>query len=612
MSNALTQHEDFRHLQRRLLFLRLALLIGLFLLFSRIWYLQVIKGGYYSDLSEQNRVRIVPIRSARGLIFDRRGELLANNIPSFNLYATPEDTKDRDGLAAALEQLIGLPQAETKKRFGRQSRSYIPILLKSGLTLREAAIIEGHRLDLGGLRIQAESQRNYLHGLLASHLLGYVGEVSPEQQDEPAFTDSPTGSIVGKSGVEKSFDQIIRGKSGQKTVEVDARGAERKTLAVVEQTAGDDLYLSIDFTLQRLAESLLAQESGAVVAIDPANGDVLVLASRPGYDPNTLSHGLSGAVWDQISKDARHPLNNRAIQGLYPPGSIFKIMVASAALESSKWTPDTKIHCTGSFPFGNHVFGDWKKGGHGVVDMYHGIVNSCDVYFYMLGNRLGIDAIAQAARQYGLGAPTGIELNGERAGIVPSTEWKQRTRKEPWYPGETISAAIGQGYVSVTPLQMASAMAAVANGGVLYKPRLVRSIRERSTGQSRDILPTEKSIVSMDSESFAVLHQALKGVVTEGTGKRAQSKIVDIAGKTGTAQSVSARLQKSEGEDVPKQFRDHAWFVAYAPADNPKIALAVIVENVGHGGTFAAPIAKALIEEYFKDMEPHDRKPSAG
>jgi penicillin-binding protein 2 len=287
-------------------------------------------------------------------------------------------------------------------------------------------------------------------------------------------------------------------------------------------------------------------------------------------------------------------------------------MVASAALESSKWTPDTKIHCTGSFPFGNHVFGDWKKGGHGTVDMYQGIVNSCDVYFYMLGNRLGIDAIAQAARQYGLGQPTGIELNGERGGIIPSTEWKQRTRKEPWYPGETISAAIGQGYVSVTPLQMASAMAAVANGGVLYKPRLVRSIRERSTGQSRDILPAEKSIVAMDSESFAVLHQALKGVVDEGTGKRAQSKIVDIAGKTGTAQSVSARLQKSEGEDVPKHFRDHAWFVAYAPADNPKIALAVIVENVGHGGTFAAPIAKALIEEYFKDMDPHDRKPSAG
>ena len=612
MSKSLTQHEDFRHLQRRLIFLRLALLIGVFLLFSRVWYLQVIKGGYYRDLSEQNRVRTVPIRSARGLIFDRRGELLANNVPSFNLYATLEDTKDLNDLAVSLEYLIGLPQAETKKRFARQPRTYVPILLKSGLTLREAAVIEGHRLDLSGVRIQAESQRNYLHGFLASHLLGYVGEISQEQQDETAFTDLTMGSIVGKSGVEKSFDQVIRGRPGQKTIEVDARGAERKTLAVVEQTSGDDLYLSIDLPMQRLAESLLDPESGAVVAIDPANGDVLVLASRPGYDPNILSHGLSGAVWEQIASDARHPLTNRAIQGVYPPGSTFKIMVASAALESSKWTTNTKIQCSGAYPFGNHVFRDWKKGGHGTVDMYQGIVNSCDVYFYMLGNRLGVDAIAQTARQFGLGQLTGIELQGERTGILPSTEWKQRVRKEPWYPGETISVSIGQGYVSVTPLQMATAMAAVANGGVLYKPRLVRSIRERATGQSRDILPAEKGIISMNSESFAFMHQALRGVVVEGTGKRAQSKLVEIAGKTGTAQSVGARLQKSEGEDIPKQFRDHAWFVAYAPADHPTIAVAVIVENTGHGGTFGAPIAKALIEEYFKDTEQHDRKPHSG
>ena len=612
MSKSATQNEDFRQLQRRLLFLRLALLIGLFLLFSRVGYLQVVKGTYYQELSEQNRVRTVPIVSARGLIFDRHGELLANNLPSFNLYVTLEDIKDRAGVAHALEDLIGLPRDETKRRLSRQSHSYIPILLKRGLTLREAALIEGHRLELAGLRIQAESQRNYLHGLLGSHVLGYVGEVSQEQQDEPAFADLVQGSMVGKTGVEKSFDQVIRGRSGQKTMEVDARGAERKTLAVVEQTAGDDLYLSLDFKLQRLAESLLSEESGAVVALDPSNGDVLVLASRPAVDPNTLSHGLTATVWEQIANDSRHPLTNRAIQGIYPPGSIFKIMVASAALESSKWSPSTKIHCSGGYPFGNRVFKDWKKGGHGPMDLYHAIVQSCDVYFYMLGNRLGIDAIAKAATQYGLGQPTGIELQGERPGIVPSTEWKQRVRKEPWYPGETISAAIGQGYVSVTPLQMAVAMAAVGNGGVLYKPRLVRAIRERATGQTRDVLPTEKGVVPMAHDSFAILHEALQGVVTEGTGKRAQSKLVEIAGKTGTAQSVGLRFLKSEGEDVPKQFRDHAWFVAYAPADQPKIAIAVIVENIGHGGTFAAPIAKAIIEEYLKDTEPHDGKPRPG
>jgi penicillin-binding protein 2 len=612
MTKATTQHEDFRLLQRRLLVLRLALLIGLVVLFSRIWYLQVIKGGFYRELSEQNRVRTVPVRPARGLIYDRHGELLANNIPSFNLYATPEDMKDRQQLATTLEDLIGLSRTETLKRLARPSHSYLPILVKGGLTLREAAEVEGHRLDLPGLRIQPESQRNYLHGLLGSHLLGYVGEVSPEQQDEPAFADLAPGSVVGKTGVEKTFDQVIRGKPGQKTIEVDARGTERKTLTVVEQTSGDDLYLSLDLTLQRMAESMLNEEAGAVVALDPRNGDVLVLASRPGFDPNVLSHGLTGAAWDQIARDGRHPLTNRAIQGLYPPGSTFKIMVASAALESSKWSPGTKVHCTGQFPFGNHVFKDWKKGGHGTMNLYQAVVHSCDVYFYLLGNRLGIDAIAEAARQYGLGQATGIELPGERSGIVPSTEWKMRARREPWYPGETISAAIGQGYVTVTPLQMATATAAVANGGVLYKPRLVRAIRERSTGQIRDLLPTEKGLVSMDSDSFAVLQQALRGVVVEGTGKRAQSKLVEIAGKTGTAQNVSSKYQKPEGEETPKQFRDHAWFVAYAPVDRPRIALAVVVENTGHGGTFAAPIAKAIIEEYMKDSANHAREPHSG
>lgn len=605
MNKFTTQHEEIRNLQRRLLYLRLGLLLGLLLLSTRLWYLQVVKGAYYRDLSEQNRVRTLDLKPARGLIFDRRGELLANNVPSFNLYLTLEDIRDRDGLAASIEELIGLPRTETKKRLAHQAKSYIPILLKAGLTLREAALVEGHRLDLPGLRIQAESQRNYLHGSLGGHLLGYVGEVSPEQQDEPAFADLLQGSIVGKSGVEKTFDREIRGKPGQKMIEVDARGNERKTLSVEEQTPGDDLHLSLDMRLQRLAESLLGEEAGAVVAMDPANGDVLVMASNPVLDPNVLSRGLTGAVWDQITKDPRHPLTNRAIQGQYPPGSTFKIIVASAALESDKWSPETQVRCAGAFPFGKHVFRDWKKNGHGSMSMHQAIVQSCDVYFYTLGHRLGIDAIADMAHQFGLGQPSGIELSSERVGIVPSTEWKQRVRKEQWYPGETISAAIGQGYVTVTPLQMAAAMSAVANGGVLRKPRLVRGIRERTTGRIREIPPEDRGLVPLKENSFAVLREALAGVVKYGTGGRARSAFVEIAGKTGTAQTVGARPTQTttSHENIPKQFRDHAWFVAYAPAENPKIAVAVIVENIGHGGTFAAPIAKALIEEYLSDEQ---------
>jgi len=614
MSKFTTQHEDFKNLQRRLLYLRLGLLLGLLLLSARLWYLQVVKGTYYRALSEQNRVRTVDLKPARGLIFDRHGELLANNVPSFNLYLTVEDIGDREGLALSLENLIGLPHAETQKRLALQAKSYVPILLKAGLTLQEAALIEGHRLDLTGIRIQAESQRNYPRGPLGGHLLGYVGEVSPEQQDEPAFADLPQGSIVGKAGVEKTYDRVIRGTAGEKTIEVDARGNERKTVEVVEQTPGDDLYLSLDLRLQQLAESLLGEEAGAIVALDPTNGDVLALVSHPAFDPNALSRGLTPTMWEQIVSDPRHPLTNRAIQGQYPPGSTFKIVVASAALESDKWSADTKVRCNGAFPAGNHVFKDWKKGGHGVIDMYEAIVQSCDVYFYNIGHRLGIDALAETARLFGLGQPTGIELPSERVGVVPSTEWKQRVRKEVWYAGETISASIGQGYVTVTPLQMAVATAAVANGGVLYKPRLVRAVRERATSHLREIAPQDRGTVPLQDRTFTLLHEALRGVVMHGTGGRARSKIVEIAGKTGTAQTVGARPTpiSTNPEDVPKQFRDHAWFVAYAPADDPKIAVAVLVENTGHGGTFAAPIAKALIEDYMKVSDTDDRRQNAG
>ena len=615
MSKFTTQHEDFRNLQRRLLYLRTGLLLCLLLLSARLWYLQVVQGTYYHELAEQNRVRTVDLKPARGLIFDRHGELLANNVPSFNLYLTVEDIRDREGLAAELEDLIGLPRAETMKRLIQQAKSYVPILLKSGLTLREAALLEGHRLELTGLRVQAESQRNYVHGPLGSHLLGYVGEVSPEQQEEPDFAGLVQGSIVGKAGVEKTYDRMLRGKPGEKTIEVDARGNERKTVTVVEQTPGEDLYLSVDLRLQRFAESLLGAEAGAVVALDPRNGDVLVMASSPAYDPNVLSRGLTPALWEQIASDTRHPLTNRALQGQYPPGSTFKIMVASAALESDKWPADTQVRCTGVYPFSRgHAFKDWKRGGHGVLDMYHALVHSCDVYFYNVGQRLGIDTIAETARLFGLGQPTGVDLPSERVGVVPSTEWKQRVRKEQWYPGETISASIGQGYITVTPLQMAVAIGAVSNGGMLYRPRLVRAVRERATGRLQEYPSVERGPVPLHESTLHLLQDALREVVLHGTGGRARSQLVSIAGKTGTAQTVGARASQAstDEEGIPKQLRDHAWFVAYAPAEDPKIAVAVLVENTGHGGTYAAPIAKALIEEYWKDSDVDDRHQIAG
>jgi len=439
--------------------------------------------------------------------------------------------------------------------------------------------------------------------------------VSPEQQEEPDFAGLVQGSIVGKAGVEKTYDRMLRGKPGEKTIEVDARGNERKTVTVVEQTPGEDLYLSVDLRLQRFAESLLGAEAGAVVALDPRNGDVLVMASSPAYDPNVLSRGLTPALWEQIASDTRHPLTNRALQGQYPPGSTFKIMVASAALESDKWPADTQVRCTGVYPFSRgHAFKDWKRGGHGVLDMYHALVHSCDVYFYNVGHRLGIDTIAETARLFGLGQPTGVDLPSERVGVVPSTEWKQRVRKEQWYPGETISASIGQGYITVTPLQMAVAIGAVSNGGMLYRPRLVRAVRERATGRLQEYPSVERGPVPLHESTLHLLQDALREVVLHGTGGRARSQLVSIAGKTGTAQTVGARASQAstDEEGIPKQLRDHAWFVAYAPAEDPKIAVAVLVENTGHGGTYAAPIAKALIEEYWKDSDVDDRHQIAG
>jgi penicillin-binding protein 2 len=362
--------------------------------------------------------------------------------------------------------------------------------------------------------------------------------------------------------------------------------------------SGDDLYMTIDIRLQKLAESLLGEESGAIVALDPRTGEVLAMASRPGFNPNILSRELTGKQWEEIVQDERHPLTNRATQGQYPPGSTFKIVMAAAALETDTVQPATQVRCVGGYPFGKRVFRDWKAGGHGMIDLKHAIIHSCDVYFYTVGNRMGIDTIAAYAGQFGLGKETGIELPSERTGNMPSTTWKERVRHEPWYPGETISAAIGQGYVTVTPLQMARLVGIVANNGVSYKPHLVRTIMRRETGHMDDSIPDLQGHLTVDRRTLELIQEGLAGVVTEGTATKAKSLLITIAGKTGTAQA--AALRTGPQEDIPKKFRDHAWFVSYAPVESPRIAVAVLVEHMGHGGSTAAPLAKQLIEEFVK------------
>ena len=598
MASGTYPEAELGELQRRLVILRVGLLLVVALLGLRLWHLQIREGPYYRDLSENNRTRLVLLEPARGLIYDRHGVLLANNVPSFSLYVTLEDVKDRDALIQQLTDLLGLDPAMIRKKLTVKGSKLLPRKVKDRLTLRDATVIESHRLDLPGVMIQVESQRNYPGGVTAAHLLGYVGEISPEQLEKPEFADLHQGSVVGQYGVEKSFDKHVRGQAGQKSVEVDALGHEKKAAVVERPQAGNDLYLTIDIRLQKVAESLLGEESGAIVALDPTNGDILAMASRPAFDPNILSRELTPKQWVEIVQDEGRPLNNRASQGQYPPGSTFKVPMAVAALETRTMSPSSTVHCTGGYQFGRRLYHDWKAGGHGSMDLHDALVHSCDVYFYTVGQRMGIDVMAEYGRDFGLGQGTGVELPSERSGIMPSSAWKQKARNEAWLPGETISAAIGQGYVTVTPLQMASLIGTVANDGVNYRPRLVQAVMDRVTGNLQELPAVARGKVSAKPETFRVIKEALADVVKVGTATRAKSPLVTIGGKTGTAQV--AALRTGPEKDIPKKFRDHAWFVAFAPVESPKIAVAVLAEHMGHGGSAAAPLAKEVIETFVK------------
>ncbi len=589
---------EFGDLHRRLFILRVGLLLVVVLLGLRLWHLQIYEGPYYRDLSENNRTRLVLLEPARGLIYDRHGVLLANNVPSFSLYVTLEDVKDREVLIQQLTDLLGLDPTIVRKKMTTKGSKLLPRKIKDRMTLRDATLVESHRLDMPGVMIQVESQRNYPDGVTAAHLLGYVGEISADQLEKPEFLDLHQGSIVGQYGVEKSYDRHMRGMAGQKSVEVDALGHEKKASVVERPQAGNDLYLTIDVRLQKVAEDLLGQEQGAIVALDPNSGDILAMASRPGFDPNVLSRELTAKQWVEIVQDEGRPLNNRAAQGQYPPGSIFKIPMAVAALETKTMSPSSTVFCNGGYQFGKRVYHDWKASGHGYVDLHNALVHSCDVYFYTVGQRMGIDVMAEFGKDFGLGKATGVELPSERSGIMPSTAWKQKAKKEQWLPGETISAAIGQGYVTVTPLQMASLVGTVANDGVHYRPRLVQAVMDRTSGNLQELPAVPRGRINAKPETFRVIKDALADVVTKGTATKAKSSLVTIAGKTGTAQV--AALRTGPEESIPKKFRDHAWFVAFAPVESPKIAVVVLAEHMGHGGSAAAPLAKEVIETYMK------------
>ena len=588
-------------LQQRIKYLRVFFIFVFAVILFKAWHMQIIKGKYYKELAENNRVRSVIVQPLRGIIYDRNGEVMVKNLPAFNLGLVLADIKDLEGTVKRIVPVTGLTAEEIKERIeeGKYYDPFSPLIIKEDISMREVALIESQRWNLPGVVVVVEGRREYPNTAAAAHLLGYVGEITMSQLKETEYASEPLGRIIGQYGIEKIYDRFLRGNVGRKNIEVDAAGHERRVLSTVEPVTGDSVILSIDLRLQKAAEEALGDKRGAVVAMVTRTGEVLALASHPAFDPNTLSRRLSPKVWRKIVDDPAHPLNNRATQGTYPPGSVFKVVMTAAGLEDGYTDRDSRITCNGKMPFGNRTFRDWKAGGHGTVNLHKAIVESCDVYFYRLGNRMGIDTIEKYASLFGLGDVTGIDLPSEKKGLVPSEQWKLEARKERWYPGETLSVSIGQGYLSVTPLQQAMMVNTVANSGVVVRPRVLKGIiPENGDKKIFEFPPVEIRKIDLKESTFETIKEALRGVVSNpnGTGLAAKSSLTEIAGKTGTAQVVGRRFQDSTG----LRFKDHAWFAAFAPVDKPEITVAVLVEHGGHGGSVAAPVAKKVIEEYVK------------
>jgi penicillin-binding protein 2 len=555
----------------------------LFLVLSlRLWQLQVLDGDRYNRLSEENRLRIIRTAAPRGIIYDRNGIPLVENIPTFSASIIPENLKDLD--TGRLSSLLGLRKEDLEEKLNRKDASpFVPIRLKQGLTYQEVARVEASRSAFPGLSVETEVGRHYAYGKIGAHVIGYLGKPTASQMGDGGARSVAPDLPLGQWGVEALFDDKLRGFPGERVIEVDARGRELRVLQQRKALRGEDVRLALDIGIQKAVEETFGGKAGALVAIKPTTGEVLALESFPSFDPNMFSAGLTPQQWKSLTEDRRHPMLNRAVQSQYPPGSTFKIITAVAALEEGVISTVTKVFCTGGLDYGRWTFGCWRKGGHGMMDFHKAVVESCDVYFYEVGKRLGIERLYKYATAFGLGRETGLVLAKEKKGLIPTAEWKKDKRGLPWYLGDTFISSIGQGFVSATPIQMAIMTAAVAYGGTLYKPALFE-------GE-----PVQTGKLTLKPATINFMKGALSGVVNEpnGTAKGARSSLATVAGKTGTAQVASKRKGS-----VPEKLMDHAWFVAFAPVNNPEIAVAVFVEHGGGGGAVAAPIAKKAIEAY--------------
>lgn len=595
--------------KQRIVGMMLIVLAVFVVLLMRLVYLQVVAGDDYYRLSMNNSIRLQTVDPPRGLILDRYGTKLAENRPSFDVSFTPKDAGDVSRVLSELAVYLNVPvdELQGKVKNSRGLAAFRPVLLKQDIGRDVLAAVEAHKVDMPGVSVQVRLRRNYLDGLNASHVIGYLGEVNVDELKSGDYPNLRGGDYIGKFGVERAQEGFLRGEPGGRQVEVNANGQIMRVLQTVSPKPGRNVHLTLDRELQQRAEGLLEGVAGAAVAVEPTTGQILAMASSPSFNQNDFVSGIGAGVWESLVSNPYRPLENKAIQGEYPPGSTFKIVTALAGLEEKAIDETTTFDCAGFLPFAGRDYRCWKKEGHGRIDVRRALAESCDVFFYRTGLRLGIDRLAWYAKAFGLGVRSGVTLDQEARGLIPSSVWKKKRFGVPWQEGETLSVSIGQGYVLATPLQMGMLMAAVANGGVRYRPTVLSRVETMEGDVIFQAAPQEIGRLPISPRNLKIVQQGIWGAVNgdHGTARRVHLNDIEIAGKTGTSQVVG---RKDSGDDyTPPHLRPHAWFVCYAPFDAPKIAIAVVVENGEHGSSAAGPIAREMVKTYLRKL-PNSRK----
>lgn len=583
----------------------LLVVLALGVVLIRLFQLQVLEHSHYTTLSQDNRVKILPRPPTRGLIYDRNGVLLAQNRPAYSLEIVPEQVKDMDRTLAELGTVIDISEDDLERfrRLKRRTRRFDSVPIRVNLSLDETAHFAVQRHRFPGVDIKAQLLRHYPYPEMTAHVLGYVGRISQQDLNRIDESNYAGTTHIGKNGVEKTYEDMLHGKVGYEQVEVNAAGRVVRTLEQTPPTPGKDLHLNLDIALQETAFKAFGDELGAAVAIDPRTGGVLALVSNPGFDPNLFVEGISSKDYNALQHDRAKPLYNRALRGQYPPGSTVKPFMGLVGLESHTITYETSAYCPGFYqlPGSSHKYRDWKKTGHGSMDLDAAITQSCDVFFYKLAHDMGINELHDRLSAFGFGTPTGIDLTGESSGLLPSRDWKRAARRQPWYPGETLIMGIGQGYFLTTPLQLAAATATIANNGTFHPPRVVEYLSSREDGSREMVADQARVLDKLREQNWDDVRTAMAHVVegARGTARRIANPNYRIAGKTGTAQVFTvAQDAEYDEENVEKSKRDHALFIAYAPVEDPRIVVAVVIENGGHGGSVAAPVVRQIMDAY--------------